>query len=142
MYCKYLTLSLLALTANTLLSCEKDTTSGPISCFSGTCYSGRVLGYDCWNGTLIQVDSPFPIGKPLHSQLGIDSLGDDNVIAAVNRLGSVAVRGQRLYFTVENAFARQSPDEPCQHMNAAITLPIPHLLLSNVGTTACAAASF
>ena len=140
-------LGLLAAVASSLLSCKKDpaiapTVAVPTICFPGTCYSGRVLGYDCWNGVLIQVDSRFPIGKPLPAQLSPDSLGDDNVIAAVNRLGSLATRGQRLYFTFENDPARQSPDSPCLHMSATIVLPIPHVVLRNVGPSACSTTSF
>ena len=140
---KPLFLGLLTVVAGFLPSCKKDesTTVFPTICFPSTCYSGRVLGYDCWNGVLIQVDSQFPIGKPLHSQLNPDSLGDNNVIAAVNQLGALAVRGQRLYFTFENDPAHQYPDTPCNHMNLTITLPVPHVVLRNTGTTACTAAS-
>lgn len=137
----------MAAVASALLSCKKDpahdpAVAVPTICFPGTCYSGRVLGYDCGNGVLIQVDRRFPIGKPLPAQFGPDSLGADNVIAAVNRLGTVAARGQRLYFTFENDPVRQSPDSPCTHMNATIVLPIPHVVLRNVGTSNCSAASF
>ena len=143
---RLLSLGLLAAVASALLSCKKDpvsdpTVAVPTTCFPGTCYSGRVLGYDCGNGVLIQVDRRFPIGKPLPAQLGPDSLGTDNVVAAVNRLGAGAARGQRLYFTFENDSARQSPDNPCMHMNATIVLPVPHVVLRNVGTSDCSAVS-
>ena len=96
------------------------------------CYSGVVLRDRCWDGVLIQVDRRFSIGQP--STLP-DSLGNSNVIAAVNSLGTLAVRGQRISFTCNNYPTRQAPLRFCTTDQAA--LPIPHLVLSNVSATPC-----
>ena len=117
----------LAMGATALLAgCKKATNPRP------ACYSGVVLRDRCWDGVLIQVDSAFPIGGPISIP---DSLGNSNVIAAVNSLGTLGVRGQRISFTYTNDPARQAPPRPCTADQ--IALPIPHLVLSNVSTTPC-----
>ena len=102
------------------------------------CYSGVVLRDRCFDGLLIQVDSPYAIGQPLPSPWA-DSLGANNVIAAVNSLGTLAVRGQRVYFTYANDPDRQTPARACPTFELAVPLPIPHLVLSNVSASPCSA---
>ena len=115
----------LATSVTFLLSgCNKTTNPRP------ACYSGTVLRDRCWDGILVQVDSAFPIGRAI--SIG-DSLGNTNVIAAVNSLGGLGVRGQRISFTFTNDPAQQAPLRACTHDQ--IPLPIPHLVLSNVSAT-------
>ena len=117
----------LAIGATALLSgCQKATNPHP------SCYSGVVLRDRCWDGILIQVDSAYPIGRPISIA---DSLGNSNVIAAVNSLGTLGVRGQRISFTYTNDPAQQAPRRFCTADQ--LPLPVPHLVLSNVSATPC-----
>lgn len=100
------------------------------------CYSGVVLRDRCWDGVLIQVDSQFPIGESIQAYTVPDSLGNTNVIAANNSLGTLAVRGQRIYF----AYTPDDPKHeavlrPCTANEAPF--PVPHVVLHNVSTAAC-----
>ena len=117
----------LALGATFLLSdCKKATSPRP------ACFSGVVLRDRCWDGVLIQVDSAFPIGQPIAIA---DSLGNTNVIAAVNSLNALGVRGQRISFTYTNDPGWQAPLRFCTADQTS--LPIPHFILSNVSATLC-----
>ena len=120
----------LAVAAISLLAgCDKATNANNPR---PACYSGVVLRDRCWDGVLIQVDRHFPIGQPSTIP---DSLGNTNVIAAVNSLGALAVRGQRVSFTYTNDPARQAPLRFCTTDQSS--LPIPHLVLSNISATPC-----
>jgi hypothetical protein len=100
------------------------------------CYSGVVLRDRCLDGLLIQVDQPYNIGKTLPNPWA-DSLGTDNVIVSVNSLGNLGVRGQRIYFTYTNDPARQTAGRACTTFEAAVPLPVPHFVLSNVSANPC-----
>ncbi|MCB2409820.1 hypothetical protein [Hymenobacter lucidus] len=99
------------------------------------CYSGKVVGAACMDGLLIEVDSQYAIGKP-HGQ-------HTNLVAAVNLVqssnpelvvdGQTFKEGQTISFTyVVSSKAREAM---CPQNT--VPLPVPHLVLSNVGTTAC-----
>ncbi|MET4074649.1 hypothetical protein [Hymenobacter sp. UYCo722] len=126
--CCFLGLALVG--AGCLSGCDKNSSAQP------TCYSGVVLRDRCWDGILLQVDRQFPIGTSISSLTGPDSLGNTNVIAAVNSLGTLGVRGQRISFTFTNDPAQQAPLRACTHDQ--IPLPIPHLVLANISATPCA----
>ncbi|AMJ64335.1 hypothetical protein [Hymenobacter sp. PAMC 26628] len=122
-----------ALLLYALAGCKHDAGTAPL------CYSGVVLNYDCTAGLLIQVDSQHPIGKSLYPPASsyADSLGSDNVIAAVNLLRSSNKCAQRIYFTYENDPKRQAPDNACPFLGPSRN-PAPRLVLGNVSTTPCA----
>lgn len=118
-----------------LLYCKHDADTGPV------CYSGVILGKSCPDGTLIQVDSQYPIGKPIMPYMGSlsgvpasDSIGSSNLIAAVNPPTYPFKRGQRIYFTYQNDPQYQLPVRQCYVFGPLI---IPHLVLSNVSATPC-----
>lgn len=127
---KFFFLGLAVSGAGCLSGCEKNASAQP------TCYSGVVLRDRCWDGVLIQVDQQFPIGASLRSFTVPDSLGNSNVIAAVNSLGALAVRGQRIYFTYTNNDSKQRPIVRACTTDQA-PFPIPHVVLLNVSATAC-----
>ena len=102
---------------------------------SPVCYSGVVLGDRCWDGVLIQVDNQFPIGKSLAGTTAPDSLGNTNVLAALNSLGTLAKRGQRIYFTYETYSNQPIVNRICTANNAPFS--IPHVVLTNVSSTPC-----
>ncbi|WP_345126239.1 hypothetical protein [Hymenobacter antarcticus] len=131
---KLLSLGLLAVVAGSLLSCKKDADVSP-----AVCYSGRVVAYTCMDGMLIEVTSAFPIGAPatIRGASG-DSLLGRNLIAVVNtsdygRMNSV---GLTLHFTAVNDPNRQHSGFTCLAADG-VKGPVPRLVLSNVGTTAC-----
>ncbi|TVT40207.1 hypothetical protein FNT36_12000 [Hymenobacter setariae] len=100
------------------------------------CYSGVVLGEYCWDGVLIQVDRQYPIGKSIVAgATDPDSLGSTNVIAALNSLGSLAKRGQRIYFTYEEYTNQPIVNRFCTADRAP--LGVPHLVLTNTSATPC-----
>jgi hypothetical protein len=108
------------------------TSNAPVS----PCYSGVVLGETCMDGVLIQVDEKYPIGQPAVFRFtSTDSISGSNVVAAVNNLGSLNKRGQRLYFTYGGDTQQPGPARPCT-MNYA-RLSIPHLTLTNSSATSC-----
>jgi hypothetical protein len=112
-----------------LPSCHSDE-AAPV------CYSGVVLGDRCWDGVLIQVDSQYPIGKSLViGATAPDSLGSTNVIAALNSLGNLAKRGQRIYFTYEAYTNQPIVNRFCTADQAP--LGVPHLVLTNTSATPC-----
>jgi hypothetical protein len=118
-----------ALLLFTLPSCHSDAAAP-------ACYSGVVLGDRCWDGVLIQVDSQYPIGKSIVvGATDPDSLGSTNVIAALNSLGSLAKRGQRIYFTYEEYTNQPIVTRFCTADRAP--LGIPHLVLTNTSATPC-----
>ncbi|MDB5234678.1 MAG: hypothetical protein JWR44_1671 [Hymenobacter sp.] len=127
-----LSLCLAAVVAGSLLGCKKDCSPRP------DCYSGTVVGVDCWNGFLIEVDGQYAIGAPLRVTSG-DSLPRPNIIAAVNQLAPMGTVGQRIYFTYVNDANYQTPRWACPAMRAPINFPVPHLVLSNVSATPCSA---
>lgn len=99
------------------------------------CYSGKIVGATCMDGLLIDVDSQYAIGKP-YSQYS-------NVVAATNLQqqttpeytidGQVVQAGQTIYFMytldpgTREAYCPQN----------TVSVPVPHLVLHNVGTSAC-----
>jgi hypothetical protein len=101
------------------------------------CYSGIVLSNRCYDGILIQVDERYSIGSSIKSYTAPDSLGNTNVIAAVNThtFGDLGKRGQRIYFSYENDPQQQGPNNVCNAMGAPF--PIPHLVLSNLSAQPC-----
>jgi hypothetical protein len=101
-----------------------------------SCYSGVVIGTTCMDGTLIEVNSATPIGKPINvSVTSTTSIVGTNVVAAVNDLGSQATMGQTIFFTYQNSPNNAGPARPCPQNT--IPLPIPRLILSNVSATGC-----
>jgi hypothetical protein len=108
------------------------TSKAPVS----PCYSGVVLGETCMDGVLIQVDETYPIGQPAVFRFtSTDSISGNNVVAAVNDLGSLNKRGQRLYFTYSGDTQQAGPARACVMLNAR--LPIPHLALTSSSATSC-----
>lgn len=113
-----------------LASCRHDADLGP-------CYAGTVLGETCLDGVLIQVDEAYPIGKPaVYRITSRDSLSGTNVVAAVNNLKRFGVRGQRIYFTYAGSTDQPGPQQICTANT--VRLNIPHLVVTNVSSTACA----
>jgi hypothetical protein len=99
------------------------------------CYAGTVVAETCLDGVLIEVDSLYPIGRPVGpGQPG--GVPGRNMIAAVNPLGNLNHPGQRVYFTYRNDPSQQSPGSGCRQN--ALPLAVPHLVLSNLSATACA----
>lgn len=88
------------------------------------------------DGVLIEITSGQPIGKPVVLyQTYRDSIVGNNVVAAVNDLGSLAQKGQPIFFTYQDSPNNQGPTRFCPQNTAP--LPIPHLLLANLSTAAC-----
>lgn len=106
------------------------------------CYSGIVLGYDCYDGVLINVDGPRSIGKPVPYGFALyDATGatNQNVIGALNstELASLNVPGQRIYFSCTGDTQGFSDFGPCNAMG--IAMPIPHVVLTSFSATPCSA---
>lgn len=121
-----LSISLLGLA---LAGCRHDADLGP-------CYAGTVLGGTCLDGVLIQVDEAYPIGKPaVYRITSRDSLAGTNVVAAVNNLGALNIKGQRVYFTYSGSTDQAGPAHVCTANTAR--LPIPHVVATNLSSTAC-----
>ncbi|WP_210518367.1 hypothetical protein [Hymenobacter terricola] len=130
-------LGLSALAISSLASCDKSHAPGPTptTCFPGplpTGFSGVVLSDRCWDGILIQVDSPFPIGQSIQSYTSPDSLGNTNVIAATNSadFGVLNRRGQRIYFTYNTDPNRKATPRVCTANQAPFA--IPHMVLDTI----------
>jgi hypothetical protein len=119
----------LALLSLTVFSCS--TKCGDPEPALPPCFSGVVVGDACLDGILIEVDAAHPIGKPAGSY-------GTNVIAAVNvaDFASLNQVGQRVYFQYRNDPAQQSPNRVCTANT--VPLPVPHLLLNNLASSACA----
>ncbi|RZK25938.1 MAG: hypothetical protein EOO63_15345 [Hymenobacter sp.] len=101
------------------------------------CYSGTVIGTTCMDGVLIEVSSATPIGRPVRVyQTYRDSIVGTNVVAAINDLGSLAQKGQTVFFTYQDSPNNQGPLHFCPQNTGK--LPIPHLLLANISATSCA----
>jgi hypothetical protein len=98
------------------------------------CYDGVIVGDACMDGLLIDVQSTDPIGKPA------GTLGS-NVIAAVNFEDFAGMNkvGQHVFFTYRNDPARTSPNRICTANT--VPLPVPHLVLTNLASSTCAAGS-
>ncbi|GAA4367282.1 hypothetical protein GCM10023185_39030 [Hymenobacter saemangeumensis] len=94
------------------------------------CYSGVVVGDACMDGILIEVDARHAIGRPASGY-------GNNVIAAVNfaDLGNLNRVGQRVWFSYRNDPNQQYPNRACP--TNTVPLPVPHLLLGNIASTAC-----
>jgi len=131
MLSKYLSTGLLALAVSTFIGCGKHAAAPTPSCYSGT-----VVGFNCQNGLLVEVDDQYPIGAPLRFFYS-DSIPQSNIIAAVNQSRTTAKTGQRIYFTYVDDANQQSPAWPCTTLEAWIHYPVPHLVLSNVSVTPC-----
>jgi hypothetical protein len=113
-----------------LTACTAEAPAGP-------CYSGMVLGETCFDGVLIQVDAAYPIGRPAVFRFtSTDSAGGDNVVAAVNDLGALNKRGQRVYFSYAGSTEQSGPARICPALYAP--LAVPHVVLTNVSATSCA----
>lgn len=94
-----------------------------------------MLGETCLNGVLIQVDAAYPIGKPVLYRLTYrDSLAGSNVVAAVNDLGPLKVKGQRVYFSYTGT-DQPGPVRPCTANTTRLN--IPHISATNLSATAC-----
>ena len=106
------------------------------------CYSGVVLGSDCYDGVLISVDGQYSLGKPIpHGFAGYDATGATNqhVIGALNSraLSSLTVPGQRIYFSCTGDTLGFSNFGFCNAMG--IQMPIPHVVLTSFSATPCTA---
>ena len=91
------------------------------------------------DGMLIEVNSAYPIGAPASRRLASgDSLLGRNLIAVVNttEYGRLATVGLTLHFTAVNDPNRQDSGVRCLAADG-VKGPVPRLVLSNVGTTAC-----
>lgn len=101
------------------------------------CYSGVVLGETCLDGVLIQVDAAYPVGRPaVFRYTSTDSIAGNNVMAAVNDLGTLHKRGQRIYFSYSENTAQPGPSRACTTLYAPLS--IPHAVLTKVSATSCA----
>ena len=101
------------------------------------CYAGIVLGETCLDGVLIQVDAAYPIGRPAKFRFTrTDSIAGNNVVAAVNDLGDLNRRGQRVYFSYAGDTVQSGPARVCSALYAP--LPVPHAVLTNLSATSCA----
>jgi hypothetical protein len=126
---RHYTLLVTGLLGLALASCGHDTDLGP-------CYGGVVLGETCLDGVLIQVDESYPIGKPaVYRITSRDSLAGSNVIAAVNNLGALTRKGQRVYFTYSGSTDQPGPARFCTANT--MRLPIPHVAVTNLSSAAC-----
>lgn len=135
---KFFSLSLVVVAAGSFLSCKKDA-DGP----NPACYAGTVVAFTCMDGVYIDVNPAYRIGAPATVATGgADQQLGNNVIAVVNTadLHGLARVGQQVYFTYKNDPARQhyAPGPlVCCFANDGSKTVIPHLVLSNVSTTAC-----
>ena len=102
-----------------------------------------MVAFTCVDGIYIDVNPAYRIGAPATVVAsGGDQLLGNNVIAVVNSddLRGVTGVGKRIYFTYKNDPARQhyTPGPTrCCFANDGSKTDIPHLVLSNVSTTAC-----
>jgi hypothetical protein len=125
-------LTLLALPGCNVEGCT-DESPAPV------CYSGKVVGAACMDGLLIEVDSQYAIGKNYN--------GYNNLVAAVNLKqqstpelsvdGQVVQPGQVIYFSYTPSDKAREAMCP----QNTVPMPIPHLTLANVSSTACGAVS-
>jgi hypothetical protein len=91
----------------------------------------------CQDGVLIQVDAAYPIGKPaVYRITSHDSLAGSNVVAAVNDLRALNVKGQRVYFFYTGSTDQAGPVRFCTANTAR--LDVPHISAIDVSATACA----
>jgi hypothetical protein len=125
-------LTLLALPGCNVEGCTDDAPAPP-------CFSGKVVGTACMDGALIEVDGAFAIGKPFAPYTNLVAAVNINQTASPDLTidGQVVQIGQVIYFTY-------TPSEKAREAvcpQNTVPLPIPHLTLSNVSTTACPSAS-
>ncbi|TGE25947.1 hypothetical protein E5K00_12370 [Hymenobacter aquaticus] len=123
-------LAFLTLPGCTPNGCPDDEAPAP------ACYSGKVVGAACMDGVLIEVDPQYAIGKAYNQYT--------NLVAAVNMQpssspdltidGQVVQVGQTVYFTY--TVSPKAREAVCPQNT--VPLPVPHLVLSNLGATACA----
>ena len=126
---RYSSLLAVGLLSIFLTNCTHDASPGP-------CYGGTVLGETCLDGVLVQVDEGFAIGKPaIYRLTSRDSLAGSNVVAIVNNLGALNVKGQHLYFSYTGSNDQPGPSRVCTANT--VRLAIPHLAAVNVSTSAC-----
>jgi len=127
---RYISLLLMSGLSLALTNCRHDADLNP-------CYSGVVLGSTCQDGVLIQVDAAYPIGKPaVYRITSRDSLAGSNVVAAINDLGALNVKGQRIYFSYTGSTDQAGPERFCTADRARLDLP--HISAINLSATACA----
>jgi hypothetical protein len=123
-------LLILGLLSFSLTDCKHDADLSP-------CYGGTVLGETCLDGVLVQVDERYPIGKPVvYRTTSGDSLAGSNVVAIVNSLGALNVKGQHVYFYYAGGTDQPGPSRICTANT--VRLAIPHVATTNVSTSACA----
>ncbi|MDO7848451.1 hypothetical protein Q5H92_18945 [Hymenobacter sp. M29] len=135
MFSKRLFFALAVVGSGALSGCANENDSVPPEL---TCFSGVVLGDQCWDGVLIQVDSQFPIGKAIQLAPAPDSLATTNVIAATNSadFGSLLNRrGQRVYFTYNTDPNHQATVRVCTTYRAPLS--VPHLVVANLSGVPC-----
>ena len=126
---RYYCLLLLGGLGLALANCRHDADLTP-------CYGGVVLGSTCQDGVLIQVDADYPIGKPAVYRITYrDSLAGSNVVAAVNDLGALNVKGQRIYFSYAGSTDQAGPVRFCTANT--VRLDVPHISALNLSATAC-----
>lgn len=127
----FILLGLAAATAGAFAGCKKDAPPLP-------CYTGRVVASTCMDGLLLDVDPASPIGAPaVLARNGRDTLVGRNVVAFANnlRIGRLGTVGQTLHFTYIIDPAQHS-EITCMAADGSKT-PIPHVVASNISTTAC-----
>ncbi len=124
---------LAVLAAAMFFGCDKAGSPQP------PCYTGRVVGWTCVDGLLIDVAPGYAIGAPaVVGWASGDTLLGRNVIAVANtaELRNLVAAGQRLYFNCTTTPSQHSTGLGC-YVNDGVKTTIPHLELSNTSTTAC-----
>jgi hypothetical protein len=126
---RYYSLLVLSLLSFSLTDCKHEAAPVP-------CYGGTVLGETCLDGILVQVDEAYQIGKPVVYRItSRDSLAGSNVLAIVNSLGTLNVKGQHFYFSYTGSTDQPGPARVCTANT--VRLAIPHLAATNLSTHAC-----
>ncbi|MBD2724602.1 hypothetical protein [Hymenobacter armeniacus] len=101
--------------------------------------SGRVVGFTCMDGMLIDVDPAYGLGAPaLQRRVNGDTLLGRHVIAVVNTMDypRLITVGPALHFNAVNDPNRQDSGVRCFAADG-VKGPVPRVVLSNVSTTAC-----
>jgi len=126
---RWYSLLVLGFLSLTLTDCQHETTPAP-------CYGGTVLGETCRDGILVQVDEAYQIGKPaVYRITSRDSLAGSNVLAIVNSLDTLNVKGRHFYFYYTGNTDQPSPARVCTANTTR--LAIPHVAATNLSTQVC-----
>ncbi|GAB2956672.1 hypothetical protein GCM10027048_23530 [Hymenobacter coalescens] len=104
-----------------------------------SCYTGTVLGKNCFDGVLIKVDSRYAIGGAATLPYQGDTVRYTNVIAAsVPGQEATLTTGTQVYFSIDHN--APLPPRFCTAQMPVVQLPIPHMVLTNVAFTGCQSA--